>query len=263
MPARRLGLAHALTWTAVGLAMTAIATDALRHDGGSSTLAFGGALAAAGAGLGLLLPRPGGARSLALSGAIAALAVAAASVLALLGEPVGVAPVAALGLAAGQHSAAMASAAVGDPALAPRVRAAPTLLAAAVGAALVAAAASLPAIPLWALLATAVVLQLIDRLVVGECRGEEVRELLTALNTGHDGGAGTLHASGLRDVPARLEALGALAGMDAVALARQAVSAFTVVLHLDRAPGGVRRISQAGRLVLTGDRLDIEEVRPW
>ncbi|WP_435746622.1 TadA family conjugal transfer-associated ATPase [Microbacterium sp. PMB16] len=102
-----------------------------------------------------------------------------------------------------------------------------------------------------------------DRLVVGECRGEEVRELLTALNTGHDGGAGTLHASGLRDVPARLEALGALAGMDAVALARQAVSAFTMVLHLERAPGGARRIAQAGRFVLTGDRLDIEEVRPW
>ena len=102
-----------------------------------------------------------------------------------------------------------------------------------------------------------------DRLVVGECRGEEVRELLTALNTGHDGGAGTMHASGLRDVPARLEALGALAGMDAVALARQAVSAFTVVLHLDRAPGGVRRIRQAGRLVMAGDRLDIEEVTPW
>ncbi|MDF2560944.1 MAG: pilus assembly protein CpaF [Microbacterium sp.] len=102
-----------------------------------------------------------------------------------------------------------------------------------------------------------------DRLVVGECRGEEVRELLTALNTGHDGGAGTMHASGLRDVPARLEALGALAGMDAVALARQAVSAFTVVLHLDRAPGGVRRIRQAGRLVMAGDRLDIEEATPW
>lgn len=102
-----------------------------------------------------------------------------------------------------------------------------------------------------------------DRLVVGECRGEEVRELLTALNTGHDGGAGTLHASGLRDVPARLEALGALAGMDATALARQAVSAFTMVLHLERAPDGTRRIAQAGRLVLDRERLGIEEVRPW
>lgn len=102
-----------------------------------------------------------------------------------------------------------------------------------------------------------------DRLVVGECRGEEVRELLTALNTGHDGGAGTLHASGLRDVPARLEALGALAGMDATALARQAVSAFTVVLHLARDPGGRRRIAQAGTFGLVADRLSIEEVRPW
>lgn len=102
-----------------------------------------------------------------------------------------------------------------------------------------------------------------DRLVVGECRGEEVRELLSALNTGHDGGAGTLHASGLADVPARLEALGALAGMDATALARQAASAFTVVVHLARDADGVRRLSSAGRFRLRADRLDIEEVRPW
>lgn len=102
-----------------------------------------------------------------------------------------------------------------------------------------------------------------DRLVVGECRGEEVRELLAALNTGHDGGAGTLHASGLSDVPARLEALGALAGMDAVALARQAVSAFTVVLHLERTTDGIRRIRSAGRFLIARDRLAIEEVRPW
>lgn len=102
-----------------------------------------------------------------------------------------------------------------------------------------------------------------DRLVVGECRGEEVRELLTALNTGHDGGAGTLHASGLGDVPARLEALGALAGMDSTALARQVVSAFTIVLHLVRAPGGERRIAQAGTFAMVGDRLGIDEVRPW
>lgn len=102
-----------------------------------------------------------------------------------------------------------------------------------------------------------------DRLVVGECRGEEVRELLTALNTGHDGGAGTLHASGLADVPARMEALGALAGMDAPALARQVVSAFSVVLHLARGADGVRRIASAGRFALSGDRLAIEEVSPW
>ncbi|WP_353113855.1 TadA family conjugal transfer-associated ATPase [Microbacterium sp.] len=102
-----------------------------------------------------------------------------------------------------------------------------------------------------------------DRLVVGECRGEEVRELLSALNTGHDGGAGTLHASGLADVPARMEALGALAGLDPVALARQVVSAFTVVVHLGRRPDGSRRIVQTGRFALVADRLAIEETRPW
>lgn len=102
-----------------------------------------------------------------------------------------------------------------------------------------------------------------DRLVVGECRGEEVRELLTALNTGHDGGAGTLHSSGLADVPARLEALGALAGMDATALARQVISAFTVVLHLTRGVDGVRRIASVGRFALRSERLAIDEVTPW
>lgn len=102
-----------------------------------------------------------------------------------------------------------------------------------------------------------------DRLVVGECRGEEVRELLTALNTGHDGGAGTLHANGLHDVPARLEALGALAGLDDLALARQVASAIHVVLHVQHDPDGVRRLAAAGRPVVgPAGRVDIEEL-PW
>ena len=88
-----------------------------------------------------------------------------------------------------------------------------------------------------------------DRLVVGECRGVELRELLTALNTGHDGGAGTMHANSLADVPARLEALGALAGMTPDAVARQAVSAFDAVLHVARSDAG-RRLEALGRLAL-------------
>lgn len=89
-----------------------------------------------------------------------------------------------------------------------------------------------------------------DRIVVGECRGEEVRELLSALNTGHDGGAGTVHANGLDDVPARLEALGALAGLDDRALARQVSSAIHWVLHVSREVDGVRRLSGIGRPVV-------------
>ncbi|WP_405372386.1 MULTISPECIES: TadA family conjugal transfer-associated ATPase [unclassified Microbacterium] len=97
-----------------------------------------------------------------------------------------------------------------------------------------------------------------DRLIVGECRGEEVRELLTALNTGHDGGAGTMHASGLADVPARLEALGALAGMGDRALARQVASAIGAVVHVARGSDGIRRVTGIARPVADGDRLGIE-----
>jgi pilus assembly protein CpaF len=88
-----------------------------------------------------------------------------------------------------------------------------------------------------------------------------VRDLLSALNTGHDGGAGTLHANGLADVPARLEALGALAGLDDLALSRQAVSAIGRVLHVSRGPDGRRRLSEIGRPVLGDDgRLHVEEL---
>ena len=74
-----------------------------------------------------------------------------------------------------------------------------------------------------------------DRIVLGECRGAEVREVLAALNTGHDGGCATVHANTAADVPARLEALAALAGMSREAVAAQAASAFDAVLHLRRA----------------------------
>ncbi|MFC4243384.1 CpaF family protein [Gryllotalpicola reticulitermitis] len=82
-----------------------------------------------------------------------------------------------------------------------------------------------------------------DRLVVGECRGAEIRELFSALNTGHDGGAGTLHANSLADVPARIEALGALAGLGTDAIARQAASAVDLVVHVARSEG--RRVVAA------------------
>lgn len=102
-----------------------------------------------------------------------------------------------------------------------------------------------------------------DRLVVGECRGPELRELVTALNTGHEGGAGTLHANSLADVPARLEALGALVGWSAEAVARQAVSAFDAVLHLERGGDGVRRLAECGTLRLDpAGRLVAASLRP-
>lgn len=64
-----------------------------------------------------------------------------------------------------------------------------------------------------------------DRIVVGEVRGAEVVDLLAALNTGHEGGAGTVHANSPGEVPARLEALGALGGLDRAALHSQLAAA--------------------------------------
>jgi pilus assembly protein CpaF len=83
-----------------------------------------------------------------------------------------------------------------------------------------------------------------DRVVLGECRGAEVREVLTALNTGHDGGCATVHANAPEDVPARLAALGALAGMAPEAVALQAISALDAVVHVRRGPDGRRRVAQ-------------------
>ena len=73
-----------------------------------------------------------------------------------------------------------------------------------------------------------------DRLILGECRGGEVADVLTALNTGHEGGWATLHANSAVDVPARLAALGALAGLTPQALNLQAASALDAVIHLER-----------------------------
>ncbi|WP_295785935.1 TadA family conjugal transfer-associated ATPase [uncultured Microbacterium sp.] len=100
-----------------------------------------------------------------------------------------------------------------------------------------------------------------DRLVVGECRGAEVRELLSALNTGHDGGAGTLHARSLIDVAPRLEALGALAGMDPATTAQQCAAAIDAIVHVERSADG-RRIAGWGRPVVQDGRLRIHP-REW
>lgn len=99
-----------------------------------------------------------------------------------------------------------------------------------------------------------------DRLILGECRGAEIRELLTALNTGHDGGAGTVHANSIADVAARLEALGALAGWDDHTVARQVVSAIDLVIHLERRSNGSRRIAAIGEFCVVGSRLSVSEV---
>ena len=87
-----------------------------------------------------------------------------------------------------------------------------------------------------------------DRLVVGEVRGREVVDLLAALNTGHSGGASTVHANRPEHVPARFEAMAAAAGLDRAATHAQLAAGLDVVIALARAPDGRRRVTGVAML---------------
>ncbi|HLS02433.1 MAG TPA: TadA family conjugal transfer-associated ATPase, partial [Beutenbergiaceae bacterium] len=96
-----------------------------------------------------------------------------------------------------------------------------------------------------------------DRLVVGECRGEEVREMLAGFNTGHDGGWATIHANTAQDVPARLIALGALANMEPRTVEVQTQAGIDAVIHVQRS-GQHRQVGHIGVVSKSGDL----QVRP-
>lgn len=96
-----------------------------------------------------------------------------------------------------------------------------------------------------------------DRIVVGEIRGAEVVDLLAAMNTGHDGGAGTIHANSISEVPARMEALAATGGLDRMALHSQLAAAVDNVLVMKHTPQG-RRLAQLG--VLRGNPVTTQVV---
>lgn len=104
-----------------------------------------------------------------------------------------------------------------------------------------------------------------NRLVVGECRGAEVADMLQAFLTGHSGGATTIHAPSLAEVPVRLDALGAAAGLSPRQLARQAAGAIDLVVHVTQRDSSTREVS-CGRLVvddrgaLAVEAVDIEDL---
>jgi pilus assembly protein CpaF len=101
-----------------------------------------------------------------------------------------------------------------------------------------------------------------DRIVVGEVRGAEVVDLLAALNTGHDGGAGTVHANNPAEVPARMEALGAVGGLSRPVLHSQLAAAVQVLLHVARDSAGERRLTEIAVLRPHDDGL-VRVVPAW
>jgi pilus assembly protein CpaF len=92
-------------------------------------------------------------------------------------------------------------------------------------------------------------------------RGAEVVELLTALNTGHAGSGGTLHANSATQVPARLEALGALGALDRHAVRSQVAAALQVAIHLDRRPDGRRVLTEIG--VFRREKEEMKVIAAW
>lgn len=91
-----------------------------------------------------------------------------------------------------------------------------------------------------------------DRIIVGECRGSEALDMLTAMNTGHHGSMSTLHANSARDALSRLETLVLMAehGLPFVAIREQIASAINLVIQLKRTARGFRLIESV--IELTG-----------
>lgn len=87
-----------------------------------------------------------------------------------------------------------------------------------------------------------------DRLIVGEVRGAEVLDLLNALNTGHSGGAATVHANSAADALIRLELLALQAGLGREAATIAIRTAFRAIVHIDRGGDGRRRIREVAAI---------------
>ena len=96
-----------------------------------------------------------------------------------------------------------------------------------------------------------------DRLVIGEVRGPEVIDLLTAFNTGHEGGCGTVHANSSTAVVPRLEALAVLGGLPRESLHRLVAPAIDALVHIERDAAGRRFVSTVATLEERSGRLAV------
>ncbi|WP_299352176.1 CpaF family protein [uncultured Shimia sp.] len=102
-----------------------------------------------------------------------------------------------------------------------------------------------------------------DRIIVGETRGEEVIDMLQAMNTGHDGSMTTIHANNARDGIARLENMIAMAGieMPLKAVRSQISSAVNLIVQASRLQDGSRRMTSITEITgMEGDVISMQEI---
>jgi pilus assembly protein CpaF len=102
-----------------------------------------------------------------------------------------------------------------------------------------------------------------DRIIIGECRGEEAFDMLQAMNTGHEGSMTTVHANSPRDALKRLEQMVAMAalGLPVVSVRSQIASAITLVMQLQRLPDGRRRLTSVDEIRgMEGEIIQMQEI---
>jgi pilus assembly protein CpaF len=102
-----------------------------------------------------------------------------------------------------------------------------------------------------------------DRIIVGECRGEEAFDMLQAMNTGHEGSMTTIHANSPRDALKRLEQMVGMAGtpMTQNAIRSQIASAITLVIQVQRLPDGARRLTSVSEITgMEGEVIQMHEI---
>jgi pilus assembly protein CpaF len=102
-----------------------------------------------------------------------------------------------------------------------------------------------------------------DRVILGECRGEEAFDMLQAMNTGHEGSMATVHANTPRDAISRLEQMIGMAGlpMTVASIRGQIAAAIRVIVQLSRLSDGKRRVMSIAEITgMEGDIIQMQEI---
>jgi pilus assembly protein CpaF len=102
-----------------------------------------------------------------------------------------------------------------------------------------------------------------DRIILGECRGEEAFDMLQAMNTGHEGSMATIHANAPREAISRLEQMIGMAGMPMTiaSIRGQIASAVRMIVQLQRMSDGKRKITSIAEITgMEGDILQMQEI---
>ncbi|MBE2183968.1 MAG: CpaF family protein [Anaerolineae bacterium] len=102
-----------------------------------------------------------------------------------------------------------------------------------------------------------------ERIIIGECRGGEALDMLSAMNTGHDGSMTTVHANNPRDSVARIETLVLMSGMDLplITVRKQIVSAVDLIVQIARLRDGSRKITQVSEIQgMEGENVILQDI---